>query len=145
MLTVESLTVENVSEVAALDKRCFGEHAWSENLLQGEIGETNKHYVVLKEDGKVVAYGGFCQVFDEGDIMNICVDDTHRRKGYATEILRSFFNVAEKLGVNAFTLEVRVSNEPARRLYEKNGFTFVGVRKNYYPDGEDACIYWWYR
>lgn len=145
MLAVESLNADNVSEVADLEKHCFGEHAWSENLLKNEIGDPKKHYFVLRECGQVVAYGGFCQVLDEGDIMNICVDEKHRKKGYATKILRSFFDVADTLGLTAFTLEVRVSNDAARRLYEKNGFHFVGIRKNYYPDGEDCCIYWYYR
>ena len=144
MLTYEPLSVENVAGVAALEIECFGRHAWSENLLRAEIGEDAKHYVVVKDGEKVVAYGGFSQVLDEGDVMNICVAESYRRRGVATAVLECFFDMAKELGVSAFTLEVRISNRPARDLYEKNGFRFVGVRKNYYSDGEDACIYWKY-
>lgn len=144
MLTYEPLTEENVDKVAELEKECFGKNAWSENLLRGEIGVGNKHYVVVKEDGKVVAYGGFCQVLDEGDVMNIAVTHDSRKKGYATKILERFFTLAKERGITAFTLEVRESNVAARSLYEKVGFSSAGVRTNYYPDGENACIYWKY-
>lgn len=140
----ESLCNENVSEVAELEKECFGKNAWSENLLRNEIGDPDKRYVVLREDGMVAAYGGFVRVLDEGDIMNIAVKESFRRRGFATLILDSILSMAKELNITAFTLEVRASNTAARSLYEKNGFVNAGIRKNYYSDGEDACIYWRY-
>ena len=41
------------------------------------------------------------------------------------------------------TLEVRISNEPAIKLYEKYGFTSLGKRRAYYQDNnEDALVMW---
>ena len=144
MLEFQPLNEDNVVAVALLEKECFGKNAWSENLLRGEIDQSDKYYTVVLLDGKVVAYGGFAKVIDEGDIMNIAVSSEYRRQGFAGMVLSDFFNKSKELGIKSFTLEVRVSNEPARKLYEKYGFEFSGIRTKYYSDGEDCCIYWKY-
>jgi len=142
MLTVEPLTDNNVKKVAEIERECFGDEAWSENLLRAEIGQSDKYYFVISNDGAPVAYGGFVKVFDEGDIMNIAVSSDYRRKGYATKLFDCFFNAAMELNITKFTLEVRESNTAARNLYEKLGFVFSGVRYNYYRNKENCCIYW---
>ena len=144
LITKEPLDNNNLHAVAELEKECFGSTAWSENLLAGEIGQDNKHYTVLRKDGVVVAYGGFAQVLDEGDIMNIAVAAECRRQGLGIIIINSFFEQAEDLGIKSFTLEVGDGNFAAKKLYEKAGFEFAGKRTGYYSDGEDACIYWKY-
>lgn len=142
MLVKESLTESNVKKVAELEIECFGKDAWSENLLRQEIGQTDKHYVVLFSDGELVAYGGFSQVLNEGDIMNIAVAEKFRRRGYGKLILEEIFDIAKSLDIERITLEVRESNLPARSLYEKEGFVFSGIRRNYYRNKENCCIYW---
>lgn len=142
MLTINNLEESNVGMVAELEKECFGEDAWSENLLRQEIGQPDKYYFLLFSDKKLVAYGGFLQVIDEADIMNIAVSEEYRRQGYATRVLREIFFKAKELGIKRITLEVRESNEAARSLYEKNGFVFSGIRRNYYRNKENCCIYW---
>ena len=144
MLVKESLNFNNLHAVAELEKVCFGKNAWSQELLANEIGQENKHYTVIVIDGEVAGYGGFSQVLDEGDIMNIAVFPKFRRQGIASIILDSLFDKAEELGIKSFTLEVRDGNLPAKSLYEKAGFVFCGKRTGYYSDGEDACIYWKY-
>ena len=144
MLVKESLNYDNLQAVAELEKECFGKNAWSKELLANEIGQDNKHYTVIVIDGEVAGYGGFSQVLDEGDIMNIAIFPRFRRQGLASMILSSFFEQAETFGIKSFTLEVRDGNLPAKQLYEKSGFVFVGKRTGYYSDGEDACIYWKY-
>jgi len=142
MLVKESLTENNVKKVADLEYECFGKDAWSENLLRQEIGQEDKHYVVLFSDGVLVAYGGFSQVLNEGDIMNIAVAEKFRRQGYGKRILEEIFSIAKDLHIERITLEVRESNLPARSLYEKEGFVFSGIRRNYYRNKENCCIYW---
>ena len=146
MFIVEPLHFFNVHAVAELEKTCFGPYAWSEELLEREILHPDKHYTVVcdEENGEVLGYGGFMQVFDQGDIMDIAVDPKARRRGVATAIINEFFDQSELLDIKAFTLEVRDSNEAAKKLYEKMGFVCVGKRPGYYPDKEDACIYWKY-
>lgn len=142
MLKFEKLSLDNVKQVANLEKECFGEHSWSEKLFLEEITQENKHYVVVKDDDNVIAYGGFAQVLDEAHIMNIAVKDSYRKQGIASFIIEKIVNLANEKNIYSITLEVRESNLPARNLYEKHGFKFAGVRKGYYQDKENACIYW---
>ena len=142
MLVKESLTENNVKKVADLEYECFGKDAWSENLLRQEVGQEGKNYVVLFSDGERMANGGFSQVLNEGDIMNIAVAEKFRRQGYGKRILEEIFSIAKDLHIERITLEVRESNLPARSLYEKEGFVFSGIRRNYYRNKENCCIYW---
>ena len=90
---------------------------------------------------KVVGYGGFVQVLDEGNINNIAVLPEYRQQKIGTEILEKLITEGNKLGVKDFFLEVRVSNEPAKTLYQNSGFREVGIRKAYYKDNnEDAIV-----
>ncbi len=144
MLVFENLSSENVREVAAIDKLSFSGESWSESLYRGEIGDPDKFYYVAKENDAVVGFGGLTRIFNEGHIMNIAVAPLQRGRGIGTEILEKMISDGVKNGITAFTLEVRDSNERARKLYEKKGFVLAGVRKRYYAGGEDACIYWLY-
>lgn len=141
-LRTEPLNIDNVKLVALLEQECFGVDAWSENLLRQEIGQEDKHYILVFLDDELVAYGGFAQVLDEGDIMNIAVAQKYRRQGYGGIVLEKIFAIAKELGIGRITLEVRESNMPARSLYEKKGFQFCGIRRNYYRNKENCCIYW---
>ncbi len=139
MVEIRALDENNAVDVAELEKECFGADAWSENLIRNELNDENKRYILVYEDGKLAGYGGFNQVLDEGQINNVAVGKNYRRKGYGSLILTQFFELAPKLGINSFTLEVREGNTPARSLYEKHGFISAGTRKGYYRDGENAC------
>ncbi len=90
----------------------------------------------------VLGYAGFQVVLDEGHIMTIAVHPQHRRRGLGTLLLLDLFEQARERGVQRLTLEVRVSNVAAQRLYEAFGFHLEGRRLHYYGDGEDALILW---
>ncbi|MBI2773719.1 MAG: ribosomal protein S18-alanine N-acetyltransferase [Chloroflexi bacterium] len=80
---------------------------------------------------------------DEAHITTFAVLPEHRRKRIGERMLQRLFEVAEVMGGQWLTLEVRVSNLPAQRLYEKYGFRRAGVRRRYYSDNnEDALIMW---
>lgn len=142
MLSFDSLNESNIKEVAELEKECFGSFGWSENLFREEVPQENKHYFVCYEINKVIGYGGFAQVLDEGHIMNIAVSKNYRCRGIGSIILQKIITKAQSLNIKNITLEVRESNLPARNLYEKHSFTLCGIRKGYYQDKENACIYW---
>ena len=80
---------------------------------------------------------------DAWHVMNIAVDPTYQRQGIATMLLEELFDRTSPDGRRGYTLEVRVSNLGAQRLYEKYGFRRAGVRRRYYSDNnEDALIMW---
>ena len=79
-------------------------------------------------------------MLDEGHITNIAVREDRRGMGYGERVTRAMIQLAADSGMNWMTLEVRRSNEAAKRLYHKLGFIDVGYRKRYYENTEDALI-----
>lgn len=132
----------DLDEVAAIEQETFSEPWSRKSFLETYQKEVNC-YLVAKEDGKILAYCGLWTVLDEGDICNVAVRADARRRGIAYEMLARLLSEGEKMGVRAFTLEVRVSNTPAIALYKKLGFQGVGVRPRFYTKPEeDALIMW---
>ena len=100
-------------------------------------------YVVRTDVCRVAAFCAFWLVFDEIHINNVAVLPHFRSGGMGSAILRHVLDQATHLGANRATLEVRASNEGARRLYERLGFHTAGRRPNYYASPvEDALILW---
>ncbi len=99
--------------------------------------------VALPSETPVVGYGGLWLTVDEAHITAIAVDPRQRGKGIGELLLSTLVDHAYELGALQITLEVRVSNLVAQRLYVKYGFQPAGTRKRYYTDnGEDALIMW---
>jgi [ribosomal protein S18]-alanine N-acetyltransferase len=81
-------------------------------------------------------------VAGEWEIENVVVAGEFLRRGVANDLLRELIRRAESAAASAILLEVRESNRPARRLYEKRGLREVGRRRAYYSDPvEDAILY----
>lgn len=132
----------DLDQVAAIERDIFSD-PWSRKSFADTYQKKENCYLVAVESGEVLAYCGFWGVLDEADICNVAVRKDARRKGLAEAMLRKLMEEGEKLGVKAFTLEVRVGNEPAAALYRKLGFEAVGVRPGYYTKPkEDALIMW---
>ena len=89
----------------------------------------------------VLGYVGSQSCFEDADILNVCVAPAARRRGVAEALMRELEARLAPKSVEQITLEVRASNEPAIRLYEKLGYAQVGIRKGYYEKPrEDALI-----
>lgn len=92
-------------------------------------------------DGRIVGYLGLWFMVDEAHIVAIATHPEYRRRGIGERLLARALELAREREARTVTLEVRVSNLPAQRLYEKYGFRRVGMRPRYYTDtGEDAII-----
>lgn len=101
-------------------------------------------YAVALDGKKVVGFCGMHYILDEGHIMNLAVLEEYRGRRIGEMLLKKLFELAPP-EVENYTLEVRVSNMPAIKLYERLGFKSYGVRRGYYQDtGEDALIMWLY-
>jgi ribosomal-protein-alanine N-acetyltransferase len=99
------------------------------------------HYIVARHGDRIVGFAGVWLMVDEAHITTFAVRKTWRRQGVGERLLIALLALAEARGAREATLEVRPSNHPARRLYEKYGFAPVGVRPRYYSDdNEDALI-----
>ena len=137
MIEIIRMNESHVSAVAELERQNFSE-PWPEIAVRSELTNKLALWLVAGEDGVVAGYVGSQTVLQEPDMMTIAVADTHRRRGIARMLVEELIR---PLDAYQLTLEVRASNAPAIALYEKLGFTQVGLRKNYYhKPKEDALI-----
>ena len=134
------MTAAHVAQVAALETLCFSD-PWSENSVASELNNGLSLWLVALKDERVVGYVGSQSVLGESDMMNVAVHPDYRRQGIAEKLVNELAAALKKRGNHCLSLEVRASNEPAQKLYEKLGFRQVGRRPNYYRNPkEDACI-----
>ncbi|MBM3819242.1 MAG: ribosomal-protein-alanine N-acetyltransferase [Acidimicrobiia bacterium] len=118
---------------------------WTRDMYAWELQNKNvcHIYVVRTPDCRVAGFCSFWLVFDEIHINNVAVRPQFRQRGIGTALLGHVLTEARTLGARRATLEVRASNEGARRLYERLGFYVAGTRRNYYSNPvEDALILW---
>ena len=139
-MRIELMTDAHVASIAEIEKLCFND-PWSEKSIASELNNRLSLWLVALDGDRVAGYVGSQSVLGETDMMNIAVHPDYRRQGIAESLVVSLVDALKEKGNHSLMLEVRTSNEPARKLYEKLGFTQVGLRKNYYRNPrEDACI-----
>ena len=140
-LTIEPMRLEDLDEVQRIEQASFAT-PWPENAYRSEL-MTNRlaSYLVGRIDDVIVGYGGMWLMVDEAHITTFAVHPAWRRRRIGERLLLAFLDLARDRHAREATLEVRLSNLAARRLYEKYGFRPVGLRPRYYSDnGEDALI-----
>jgi ribosomal-protein-alanine N-acetyltransferase len=140
-LRIEAMRVEDLEAVHQIEL-ASSSSPWPANAYRSEL-ETNRlaTYLVARIDDRIVAYGGMWMMVDEAHITTFAVHPAWRRQKIGERLLLAFLDLASDRHARQATLEVRLSNLPARRLYEKYGFRPVGLRPRYYSDnGEDALI-----
>lgn len=118
---------------------------WSYGLYLGELAHrgARRSYVVARQGHRVVGYGGLMVVGGDAHITTLAVDPELHGGRLGTRILLVLARLARQQGIEGLTLEVRMSNEPAKALYRRFGFAPAGIRKNYYAEvGEDALVMW---
>ena len=139
---IKPLTEEYVDQVCVLEEEAFSMPWHRESFLE-MIANENACYLVALIGEEVVASCGLRHIVGEGEITNVVTKHTCRGLGIAKKMLLALLEEGTKMGAKEFTLEVRVSNDPAIHLYESLGFVSEGVRKNFYEEPtEDALIMW---
>ncbi len=144
MLIIRPMTREDVDTVMLIELASF-RSPWGRSHFTDELNNPDLSLpLVMEKDGVMVAFTVMWFIVDECHLANIAVHPDHRRKGYGQRLLEAVIAEARKHSCGRVMLEVRRSNTDAIRMYERNGFKKVGVRKNYYHDGfmqdEDAIL-----
>jgi [ribosomal protein S18]-alanine N-acetyltransferase len=140
-VTIDAMRLEDLDEVQRIEEASFTT-PWPPNAYRSEL-MTNRlaSYLVARVDGRIVGYGGMWLMVDEAHITTFAVHPGWRRQRIGERLLLAFLDLARDRHAREATLEVRLSNLGARRLYEKYGFRPVGLRPRYYSDNnEDALI-----
>ena len=144
MIVFREMMLSDVEQISAMEVAYFS-MPWSKQALSEAAAGDQTFYMVAEDiaDGRIVAYCGQYCIMGEGDINQVAVHEAYRRRGIAARLLQDFMQESEKRGIHSFTLEVRVSNTAAIRLYESCGFQIEGTRKGFYDKPkEDAYIMW---
>jgi [ribosomal protein S18]-alanine N-acetyltransferase len=127
------MTRADLPAVTELERALFPEDPWSEGMLRDELRARDRYYLIAREDGDLIAYGGVANLAGEAHIMTIGVRTDRRRAGLGARLLEALLERAAAWQCTRVLLEVAADNEAARRLYERYGFAPIGVRRNYYP------------
>lgn len=142
MLTIREMTKEDVPYVCRIEETTFS-MPWKAADFIDMIIRDDLTYLVAELDGKIIGGAGFRNVLGDGEITNVAISEEYRNRGYGRQLVSALLEKGKIMGATAFTLEVRVSNKPAIKLYESLGFKSEGIRPGFYEKPvEDAMIMW---
>jgi ribosomal-protein-alanine N-acetyltransferase len=139
------MTISDLDEVMSIENASFSS-PWSRTYFLQEIEKNplSLPFLLRKKERGIATIVGFCVCWiirDELHINNVAVLPPYRKHGYGEVLMRTALQFGMSQNCRKATLEVRVSNKGAIRLYEKLGFRIIGEAPNYYDDNfEDAFI-----
>jgi ribosomal-protein-alanine N-acetyltransferase len=140
-LRIEPMTVDDLDDVHQIEHASFSQ-PWPDEAYRSElVANRLASYLVARAGDELVGFGGIWLMVDEAHVTTFAVAPSWRRRRVGESLLIALIDLAIARHAREATLEVRLSNVPARRLYEKFGFKPVGIRPRYYSDNhEDALI-----
>lgn len=139
-MVILPLEHNDIGAVVQLERSCFSQ-PWSAQVFEAELKNKSALFLVAKRQGEIQGYIGLHIVLDEGYIANVAVSPDARRSGTGQVLLGAACEIARERRLRFLTLEVRESNFPAIRLYEKMAFAQVGRRPAFYSNPkEDALL-----
>ncbi len=143
-LKIREMTAEDIDAVHEIETASFSD-PWSKAVFAETLESRGNEILVAEVDGVIAGYINLWYVLDEVTVANIAVAEAFRRHGVAAALMEYALEISEEGGKYGVTLEVRVSNTPAIKLYERLGFESAGIRPDYYEKPrEDAVIMWKY-
>ncbi|MGG2067500.1 ribosomal protein S18-alanine N-acetyltransferase [Bacillus sp. S14(2024)] len=142
-ITFRSMREEDIPQIVVIEESSFAT-PWTAEAFERELNMNEyAHYVVMETEEGILGYCGLWIVLDESHITNIAILPQYRGQRLGEALLQEVINKARDLGAKTMTLEVRVSNEVAKKLYRRHGFQNGGIRKRYYTDNyEDGLVMW---
>jgi len=144
IIELRKLKLRDLSAIEEIERASYPT-PWSRSMFAGELAKPSSICLgaVDGERDELVGYLIISRYVDAWHVMNIAVAPAHRRKGIARALMERLFEITARDARRGYTLEVRVSNDAAIRLYEALGFRARGIRRGYYTDNrEDALIMW---
>jgi ribosomal-protein-alanine N-acetyltransferase len=141
-IEIRILELGDLSAIERIEQKAYPT-PWSRSMFASELAKPTSICLGAFEGTGLVGYVINSRYVDAWHVMNVAVDPEHQRRGVATALLEQLFELTRADERRGYTLEVRVSNEDAIKLYEKLGFESRGIRRGYYTDNrEDAVIMW---
>ena len=138
-MLIRQMTADDISIVKKIEDSLY-RNPWTAMMFLNEI-TSNKfaHLFVLEDKDEVIGYSGVWIVSDSATVTKVSIAKEKQGKGLSNLLMKDLIQRVIDANCDYISLEVRVSNLKAIKLYKKYGFDQVGIRKKYYTDGEDAC------
>jgi [ribosomal protein S18]-alanine N-acetyltransferase len=142
---VSPMDPEDVDVIMPLERQAFAD-PWTRRMYLSDLVDNPlaTYRVIRSADGAglppILGWGGFWLLVDEAHVATVAAHPEHRGCGLGQWLMVALLDKAQERGARVATLEVRTSNLPAQKLYDKLGFDVVGTRRKYYRDGEDGLI-----
>ncbi len=141
-IIIRKMQKSDLTEVCEIEKENFS-LPWSEKSFLESMERTDTVFLVALAGEEVTGYIGCYCIAGTGEITNVAVKTSHRRKGIGGMLLQKLYEEGAALDTQEFFLEVRESNDAAIGLYSRQGFVKEGIRKNFYEKPvENAVIMW---
>lgn len=142
-LVIRKMNMEDLNAVHFVERSSFTQ-PWPKEIFYEEmVRNKHAHYHVVELDNEIIGYAGLWIVADDAQITNIAINPAYRGNKYGEKLFYYVLQYAITIGAKQLSLEVRVSNTVAQRMYRKFGLVPGGIRKNYYTDNqEDAIVMW---
>lgn len=143
-LELRRLELRDLNAIEEIERASY-KTPWSRSMFAGELAKPSSLSLGAfdTETDELLGFLIISRYVDAWHVMNVAVSPEHRRRKIATMLLERLFELTAGDGQRGYTLEVRVSNDVAIRLYERAGFKPRGIRRGYYTDNrEDALIMW---
>ena len=145
MIQLRRLTLADLGAIEKVERRAYPT-PWSRSMFAGELAKPNSFCVGafdMNDRDRLAGYLIVSRYVDAWHVMNLAVDEPYQRQGVAKSLLEGLFDATDSDTMRGYTLEVRISNTRAIRLYEAAGFRTTGLRRGYYTDNrEDAYVMW---
>ena len=139
-IVIREMKQGDIMNILEIEKLSFAS-PWTKGMLKETLSSPIAANFVMATDKILVGYIMVYSVEDEAHILNLAAHPDHRRRGYASRLIRHTVDRCRDKGVSEFFLEVRESNNCAKTLYRKIGFEVIGRRKRYYTEtNEDALV-----
>ena len=139
-MNLRPATPEDIPALTALEAELFGDDAWSEASVGGELEGPGRHVVVAVEGDGVVGYAVTMRAGDLADLQRIAVHPECQRQGIARALLAEVLKQARDEGASRVLLEVSAVNAAALAFYADADFVEIDRRRRYYRDGSDAVV-----
>lgn len=136
------IALSDIRGLLALEKEVYaGELPWSKTAFVVELKNLAPHrYVLLERGGEIVGFVGARLHAEDCHVTNIAVHPRFQGQGIGSFMLRDIFQYAKENKSQQITLEVRISNLDAQRLYRRFGFVSCNIKKNYYTENNEDAV-----
>ena len=134
-IIIENMTLSNLDSISSILEKDF-DNFWTYNIFKSELNNKNSKIIVAKLNDEIIGFASLSIVLDIAEITNIVVKKAFRGKGFSVLLLQELINISKKNNCKYINLEVNSNNIVAINLYKKFEFKQVGLRKNYYSNGD---------